>query len=465
MGLVKISDLPSAAVLTGAELIELSQGGFSRKGTSSLFAVLNLANVFTVFQTIRSAGGVNLRIENTGASINSYFGVDGSAGYAGTSSNHAFNLYTNNALRMAIGAAGNITIAAPSSGTALTVTSASGAYASTLSSGGSALSAGYNIGLLSNAWNLHTTGTDPFVFGTISAATAALYTNSAQRILVATAGNVTVNAPSSGNTLVANGLSGNSTIAAISTGGAGSLNLGWNVGLSGSRWNINSNSTDSLSIGAAGSGNLDFWTNGAQRIAIATAGNVTVNAPSSGNSLLVNAAAAATGIAFSDGTVTGWAADFGATRHNFGTSSNHSSNWYSNNTQRVVLAAAGNVTINAPSSGVALTVNGSTQVDTGAVIWTIAEDGSGAYLDLSGSNNFRIYTGSAERIRVGNTGIVTINAPSSDTALILPAAATGYSSMRLPHGAAPSAPVNGDMWTTTAGLFVRINGATVGPLT
>ena len=131
----------------------------------------------------------------------------------------------------------------------------------------------------------------------------------------------------------------------------------------------------------------------------------------------------------------------------------------------VVLAAAGNVTINAPSSGVALTVNGSTQVDTGAVIWTIAEDGSGAYLDLSGSNNFRIYTGSAERIRVGNTGIVTINAPSSDTALILPAAATGYSSMRLPHGAAPSAPVNGDMWTTTAGLFVRINGATVGPLT
>ena len=447
MGLVKISDLPSAAVLTGAELIELSQGGFSRKGTSSLFAVLNLANVFTVFQTIRSAGGVNLRIENTGASINSYFGVDGSAGYAGTSSNHAFNLYTNNALRLAISGGGNTTIAAPSSGvtlsltttaalggaalqlveasvrawqiragglasnffdiaditrgqsvfsisangnvnvatpssgTALTVTSASGAYASTLSSGGSALSAGYNIGLLSNAWNLHTTGTDPFVFGTISAATAALYTNSAQRILVG------------------------------------------------------------------------------------SAGNVTVNAPSSGNSLLVNAAAAATGIAFSDGTVTGWAADFGATRHNFGTSSNHSSNWYSNNTQRVVLAAAGNVTINAPSSGVALTVNGSTQVDTGAVIWTIAEDGSGAYLDLSGSNNFRIYTGSAERIRVGNTGIVTINAPSSDTALILPAAATGYSSMRLPHGAAPSAPVNGDMWTTTAGLFVRINGATVGPLT
>ena len=522
MGLVKISDLPSAAVLTGAELIELSQGGFSRKGTSSLFAVLNLANVFTVFQTIRSAGGVNLRIENTGASINSYFGVDGSAGYAGTSSNHAFNLYTNNALRLAISGGGNTTIAAPSSGVtlSLTTTAALGGEALQLveasvrswqiRAGGLAsnffdiaditrgqsvfsISANGNVNIAAPASGdtltvntlssqglristgaassgaalyLSQTGQSPAaIYQGGSASDFRIYVNGADRINVGSAGNVSINAPSSGNALIVNGLSGNSTIAAVSTGGAGSLNLGWNVGLSGSRWNINSNSTDSLSIGAAGSGNLDFWTNAIQRIAIATAGNVTVNAPSSGNSLLVNAAAAATGIAFSDGTVTGWAADFGATRHNFGTSSNHSSNWYSNNTQRVVLAAAGNVTINAPSSGVALTVNGSTQVDTGAVIWTIAEDGSGAYLDLSGSNNFRIYTGSAERIRVGNTGIVTINAPSSDTALILPAAATGYSSMRLPHGTAPTTPVDGDMWTTTAGLFVRINGATVGPLT
>lgn len=43
--------------------------------------------------------------------------------------------------------------------------------------------------------------------------------------------------------------------------------------------------------------------------------------------------------------------------------------------------------------------------------------------------------------------------------------ATGGAGLNLPHGAAPTSPVNGDMWTTTAGLFVRINGATVGPLT
>lgn len=35
---------------------------------------------------------------------------------------------------------------------------------------------------------------------------------------------------------------------------------------------------------------------------------------------------------------------------------------------------------------------------------------------------------------------------------------------RLPHGVAPTTPGNGDLWTTTAGIYARINGATVGPL-
>lgn len=38
--------------------------------------------------------------------------------------------------------------------------------------------------------------------------------------------------------------------------------------------------------------------------------------------------------------------------------------------------------------------------------------------------------------------------------------AAGNASMTLPHGAAPSSPVNGDVWSTTANFFVRINGAT-----
>jgi hypothetical protein len=45
-----------------------------------------------------------------------------------------------------------------------------------------------------------------------------------------------------------------------------------------------------------------------------------------------------------------------------------------------------------------------------------------------------------------------------------PASTTARAGFRIAHGAAPTAPVDGDMWTTTAGLYVRINGATVGPL-
>lgn len=43
---------------------------------------------------------------------------------------------------------------------------------------------------------------------------------------------------------------------------------------------------------------------------------------------------------------------------------------------------------------------------------------------------------------------------------LFPAATTSIPSIRLPHGTAPSSPTNGDMWTTTNGLFVQINGST-----
>lgn len=53
---------------------------------------------------------------------------------------------------------------------------------------------------------------------------------------------------------------------------------------------------------------------------------------------------------------------------------------------------------------------------------------------------------------------------SSTTGLHTRASTTAKSSIRIPHGSAPTSPVDGDMWTTAAGLYVRINGATVGPL-
>ena len=55
----------------------------------------------------------------------------------------------------------------------------------------------------------------------------------------------------------------------------------------------------------------------------------------------------------------------------------------------------------------------------------------------------------------------TISATGKTT---LPASTAGSAPVTVPHGTAPSSPVNGDMWTTDAGLYIRVNGTTVGPL-
>lgn len=76
----------------------------------------------------------------------------------------------------------------------------------------------------------------------------------------------------------------------------------------------------------------------------------------------------------------------------------------------------------------------------------------GLYVDslTRGATNYAIYT---------NAGLVRFGGQVQ-----LVASGTAAASVNIPHGAAPTSPVNGDIWTTTAGLYVRINGVTVGPL-
>lgn len=72
-------------------------------------------------------------------------------------------------------------------------------------------------------------------------------------------------------------------------------------------------------------------------------------------------------------------------------------------------------------------------------------------INVGGTGNWAIFT---------NAGLVQFG----DTCITV-ASSTSRAGLRLPHGSAPSSPVNGDIWTTTSGLFARINGATVGPYT
>ena len=63
-----------------------------------------------------------------------------------------------------------------------------------------------------------------------------------------------------------------------------------------------------------------------------------------------------------------------------------------------------------------------------------------------------------------NSAGTVLSSVSSDGKLNTAASTTITSGLNLPHGAAPTVPVNGDIWTTNAGIYSRISGATIGPL-
>ena len=62
----------------------------------------------------------------------------------------------------------------------------------------------------------------------------------------------------------------------------------------------------------------------------------------------------------------------------------------------------------------------------------------------------------------GNSVRATLSSTGATFAgtVIAPAATASLAPLRIPHGTAPTSPTDGDMWTTTAGLFIRINGVT-----
>jgi len=87
------------------------------------------------------------------------------------------------------------------------------------------------------------------------------------------------------------------------------------------------------------------------------------------------------------------------------------------------------------------------------------------------SNAFTLYGGSEDLSLTAGTNTWTLSSSTGVTdvsmgslRLLTAASTSSMAGFRLPHGTAPSSPTNGDVWTTTSGLYVQINGSTVGPL-
>lgn len=97
-----------------------------------------------------------------------------------------------------------------------------------------------------------------------------------------------------------------------------------------------------------------------------------------------------------------------------------------------------------------------TRVATG--VMSLSDTTNGVSLNVTGNSL------AVRNLANGADAPITASSGTFTGLVLTPASATGSAGLRAPHGAAPTSPTNGDIWTTTAGLFVQINGSTVGPL-
>ena len=292
-----------------------------------------------------------------------------------------------------------------------------------------------------------------------AANTLAFASNTTLRGSVNSTGNWVLAAPSSGVALTVSAVAGQ--VAATFS----SANQGISITSSAATAPLKFVPTgqDAWTIGAGGVSVNDFAIQNATRstnpITIsggASGGNVTINAPSSGVALTVNGVTAQMALSISsvanyaqskwnDGTVDAYlgVGAFANTSFNLGTLSAHAMSLYTNGNPRIALASAGNVTINAPSSGDALTVNQLTGAygaivkngAAGSAILELCGNGSSpggntvalfsngadnvGYLSVRGNFGFNLQTNATTRVAVAAAGNVTINAPSSGTTLEL----------------------------------------------
>lgn len=85
-----------------------------------------------------------------------------------------------------------------------------------------------------------------------------------------------------------------------------------------------------------------------------------------------------------------------------------------------------------------------------------------AYYGNAGNQYFNNHTMLGSSDADNGTDVLQVTGTGKFTSqLKLAASTTSLASLNIPHGSAPTSPVNGDFWTTTSGAFAQINGSTV----
>lgn len=82
-----------------------------------------------------------------------------------------------------------------------------------------------------------------------------------------------------------------------------------------------------------------------------------------------------------------------------------------------------------------------------------------------GADSIGVTLGGTLRATFATTGLTLTGALSATTGtftglVLTPASTTSSAGLRVPHGSAPTSPTNGDFWSTSSGVFFRVNGTT-----
>lgn len=382
---LKMNDgtVPQVGQLLAGEILDLMYNGIN-------WIVFNL--VPSTIGGILTVGGINVN-----GSVVPANGI-----YLPAANTLGFS--SNTTQRGTVNATGNWVLNAPSSGVSLSVST---------SVGGAGIQVG--DGTVTTQWQ---TSASVTTFGSTSNHGLRLLVNNTPALTITAAGNVSVNAPSSGTPLSLTGAAATNTqflnclgtttgygyIQIINTGGAFTLGVENSVGGA-----LGVGSTAYATVfGASNNTPLQLLSNNTVRVNIAAAGNVTVNAPTSGATLAINVIASTDSITWTDGTVSGKIGTIAATSIFFGAGSNHALSIRTNNVDRINITASGNATFNAPASGVTLQVNNGA-ANAGGVATFDSTNGTGTFLSITQS-------GTANTL-LGNGSTICASAALGDTVL------------------------------------------------
>jgi len=409
--LTNVAALTATGIITGGRFVPTS----SSVPTNGMY--LSAANTlaWSTNTTLRLSLDSSGVLTSTGNMVSPAFVPNGSTVPANGVYLPAANtvgIATNTTLRWSVNSTGTHTFAAPSAGATLTLTGLTGAAAFVSKIAGATNNPQFQV------THTESTGATRLNATADTSGLLEVATNGTLRTTWSAAGNVSISAPSSGTALTVNGVSGAPPL--VLTPASGSQR-GMTVGNGtvDSYWAFTAGNV--LQIGTAGAHALSVITQNASRIDVAAAGNVTINAPSSGTAFSVTGASGLLAANFQGAAADSVRVEITKGGGTAGTDSfaliqdtgsiarlfnraNAAMDFSTNGTQRVNIAAGGAVTINAPSSGVGLTIAGGGLTVTG----TITGDGSG--LTTLSATNLSSGTVNTARISGSYTGITAIGA-------------------------------------------------------